>query len=234
MGDAIEGIQAAIESAARRQDPAFAAKIDALDRGWAELGRIEVAAAKSTDLSGIATPAQYAQSIRAADSRVRRRGVARGEALSQDLAGAGVRVLPSKMPDSGTAGRSMWGMVATAPAAVVGALLGGGVGTAAGIGGTAATLAAASRIYTPEAIAAANVALNQRITAQARQEGMKELARIAANNPQARKLYQEIINRTSQAAGAVGASRRAPVEVSIEGRPDLGVGYSNGNMLAQP
>lgn len=237
MGDAIEGVQAALENAAKRQDPQFAARIKALDRGWAELGRIEAAAAKSTDLSGIATPKQYAGAIRMADGRVRRRGVARGEALSQDLAKAGVRVLPSKMPDSGTAGRSMWGMVAATPGAVIGALTGGPGGSALGIAGTASTLAAASRVYTPQAVEAANKALNSKIASQAQREALAELSRLAASNPEVRKLNQAVLNRLSHPVG-VGAGaaqgRRSAVEVSVEGRPDLGVGRSSENLLAQP
>lgn len=206
MGDAIEGVQQALENAARRQDPQFAARIDALDRGWAELGRIESAAAKSADLSGVFTPAQYAQSVRAADGRVRRRGVARGEALSQDLAGAAVRVLPSKMPDSGTAGRAAWGMVTAAPGAVIGAMTGGGPGAVAGIAGTAATLGAASRAYSPQAVQAANIALSERINPAERQKALRALAEIAATDPNAVQLYREVAAKLSRVAGATGAA----------------------------
>jgi len=207
IGQALEGVQAAIEKAARRQDPAFAKQIDALDRGWAELGRIEAAAAKSTDLSGNFTPNQYAQSVRAGDDRVRRRGVARGEALSQDLARAGVKVLPSRVPDSGTAGRAAWGMVASAPGAVLGAMTGGGFGAAAGIAGTAATLNAASRLYKPEAIAAANAALMERISPSERQQALRALADLAANDPAAQELYRQVAARLSRAAGVAGGSQ---------------------------
>lgn len=214
IGEAIEGVQRALEGAARRQDPAFASKIDALDRGWAELGRIESAASKANDLSGVFTPNQYAQSVRASDTRVRKRGVARGEALSQDLAGAGVRVLPSKMPDSGTAGRAAWGMVASAPGAVLGALTGGGVGALAGIGGTAATLGAASRLYTPQAVSAANAALNTRLSDAARQDALRELAEMAARDPSLQALQREVAARLSRAAGVAGGA-----QVSASGNP---------------
>lgn len=234
IGDAIEAVQAALEAAARRQDPQFAAKLNALDAGWAELARVEAAASKSTDLSGIFTPKQYTGAIRAGDSRVRRRGVARGEALSQDLARAGARVLPSQMPDSGTAGRAAWGMLTTAPGAVIGAIMGGGPGAVAGIGGTAATLAAASRIYTPAAIQATNAALKSQAGSQAQRQALRELAEAASQNPEARKLYQEVLKRLSLAAGAAGVAPQAAVAVEVEGRPDLGVGYSSENLLAAP
>lgn len=209
IGGVIEGVQAAIENAAKRQDPQFASRIASLDRGWAELGRIETAAAKSTDLSGVFTPKQYAEAIRSGDTRVRNRGVARGEALSQDLARAGARVLPSQMPDSGTAGRSFWGAVATTPGAVIGAITGGGLGAASGIAGTGATLAAASRIYTPEAVQAANRALTAKVASQAQKQAVADLARVAATNPQAAKLYRAVLARLSRAAGVGGAARKA-------------------------
>lgn len=210
MGEALSGVQQALEAAARRQDPRFAQTIDRLDRGWAELARIETAASRAKDLDGIFTPSQYAQSIRAGDGRIRNRGVARGEALSQDLARAGQRVLPQKMPDSGTTGRAMWGMLASAPGAVLGALTGGGVGAAAGaaagVGATAAGLGAASRLYTPEAIQAANTALNARIGRQAQEAALAELRAMAAQNPQLQQLYAEVVGRLSRGGAVTAAS----------------------------
>lgn len=195
IGDAIANVQTAFENAARRQDPAFAKKIDALDQGWAELARIETAAAKSQDMSGVFTPAQYRQAILSGEGRIRKRGVARGEALSQDLASAALKVLPSKMPDSGTAGRAAWGMLASAPGAALGALTGGGPGALAGIGGTAAGLKLASKAYSPEAIQAANTALNARISNQAREAALAELRAMAAQNPALASLYQQVASR---------------------------------------
>jgi hypothetical protein len=61
------------------------------------------------------TAAQLAQAVRQMDTSTRKGAVARGNALMQDLSDAGVNVLPSKVPDSGTAARL----------AVGGSLLGG-------------------------------------------------------------------------------------------------------------
>jgi hypothetical protein len=219
IGEAIEGVQKALEGAARRQDPRFAAQIDGLDRGWAELARIESAAAKSVDLSGIATPKQYAQSVKMGDGRVRRRGVARGEALSQDLAGAAVRVLPSQMPDSGTAGRGAWGMVTAAPGAAVGALAGGAPGALAGIAGTAATLKGASTFYSPQAIQAANVALAARIGSQGQREALAELADMAARDPAVIQLYREVAARLSAGAGVQGGAAAYEAPPNIFAQP---------------
>ena len=167
MAETLQGIQSALEGAAKRQDPDFATKIQNLDRSWAELVRLQTAAAKDTELGGMFTPAQYRQAILSSDRTLRRRGVAEGDALSQDLAKAALKVLPSKTPDSGTAGRAGWGMLASVPGAIAGAAMGGPVlGPLAGIGGTAAALGGASRLYTPEAIEAANAALRQRMVQQ--------------------------------------------------------------------
>ena len=207
IGQAIEGVQTALENAARRQDPAFAKRIDALDSAWAELARIETAAAKTNDLSGRFTPQQYAQAVKSADGRVRRRGIARGEALSQDLAGAAVRVLPSKIGESGTAPRAAWGMVSSVPGAVLGGMAGGGPGAAVGIGATGAVLSAASRAYSPQAVQAANAALSARIGSQPQREALAALADMAATDPSAQALYREVAARLSRAAGVSGGAR---------------------------
>ena len=229
IGEVLEGVQSALEAAAVRQDPAFGARMQSLDRAWSELARIEDAAARATDLSGIYTPKQYSASIRAGDSRVRRRGVARGEALNQEFAGAAARILPAQMPDSGTAGRSMWGLAASVPGAVVGAATGGGPGALAGIAGTGATLAGLSRLYTPEAVEAANRALSAQVASQAQQQAVEELRQIALRSPQAMALYRRVIERLAPAVGEGAAASRAPtVEAYVVGRPELGVGRSYG------
>ena len=219
MGDAIKEVQSAPENAARRQDPAFAARIDALDRGWSELGRLETAAAKSSDLSGIVTPKQYANAVRAGDNRVRRRGVARGEALSQDFAGAAMRVLPSQIPDSGSAGRAAWGMASAVPGAVGGALVGGAPGAIVGMGGTAATLSAASRMYRPEAIQAANAALASRIGSQGQREALAALADMAKRDPATLYLYRQVAARLSAGAGVAGGAAAYEAPPNIFAQP---------------
>lgn len=199
---AIDGIQAAIEGAAKRQDPKFAQAIDNIDRGWAELVRIERAGSGSGAEAGVFTPKQYSGAVRAAEESVRKRGVARGTALGSDIAQAGRAVLPSNIPDSGTAGRSMLGAVVAAPGAIIGGGMAGLPGAAAGYGGTLGGLALASRAYTPEAVQAANVALNARISNQARQQALRELQAMAASNPQVQALYQQVL----RASGLAGAS----------------------------
>lgn len=106
LGEAVGQVREQVLSLARRQNPAYADALRKLDRGWAELVRVEKAATNaSTD--GIFTPGQFTTAVRGADRSVRRRATARGEAMGQDLANAARNVLPATIPDSGTAGRLM-------------------------------------------------------------------------------------------------------------------------------
>lgn len=206
IGEALKSVQSALENTARRQDPDFAAKIDALDRGWAELSRLETAGAKSTDMSGVFTPSQYRQAIVSGESRVRNRGVARGEAMSQDLAGAGLRVLPPQMPDSGTASRAMWGSLVGAPGSIAGAAAFGGppaaLGVATGLAATGGALSAGRAAYSPQAIAAANAALRVRVPGPARDAAMAQLQALAARDPAAAQLYQQVAATLGYAVSA--------------------------------
>jgi hypothetical protein len=52
------------------------------------------------------TPSQLAAAVKAADESAGKGNTATGKALMQDLSDAGVQVLPAKISDSGTAGRS--------------------------------------------------------------------------------------------------------------------------------
>ncbi len=89
----------------RSAGPDVRAKLANIDEGWANLVRVEKAGAKAAtnkELPGVFSPSQLAQGVREADQTVRKRGSARGTALMQDLASAGMEVLPARVPDSGT------------------------------------------------------------------------------------------------------------------------------------
>lgn len=106
-----------------RQNPNDAPALQAINKGYASYARAEAAGAASND--GISTPAQLLRAVKAGGTRGQN---ATGNALDQDLAKAGVSVLPSSVPDSGTAGRHMVGLLA-------GALAGGGEHLATGDAG---------------------------------------------------------------------------------------------------
>lgn len=103
-GDALAEAQSILRDTVARSNPTQAAELKNINRGYANLVRIERAASGAKD--GIFTPAQLQTATRVTDSSVRKKASARGGALMQDLATAGRDVLPSSVPDSGTFTRS--------------------------------------------------------------------------------------------------------------------------------
>lgn len=108
VGDALKEAQGILRDVVVRSNPAKAAQLKAIDRGYANLLRIENAASKAKD--GVFTPGQLQTATRVMDSSLRKRQSARGTALMQDLAKSARDKLPSSVPDSGTAGRIMTGV----------------------------------------------------------------------------------------------------------------------------
>lgn len=207
VGAALESVSNAMQAAAGRQNPQFASRLSELDAGWAQLVRAENAAKNTPD--GVFTPLQYDRAVRAATATTRGRGAARGEALGQDLSRAARDVLPSTLPDSGTARRGLIGMAVSAPGAAIGGGLGGVAGAVGGVAATGATLGAASRLYTPQAIQAANVALNARISDQERRIALQTLQQLAAENPEVQQLFRDVMSRLPRAAGVGSAQLSA-------------------------
>jgi hypothetical protein len=85
-----------------RQNPKYADKLRTINRAYAKFVRIEGAAAKLNGAEAF-TPKQFGQAVRQADRSTRKRAVAAGNALMQDV-GEQAQVLGNKVPDSGTAG----------------------------------------------------------------------------------------------------------------------------------
>jgi hypothetical protein len=104
LGDAFLQAQAELRNALKSTDPKVQAELGNINKGWANFTRLQTAGAKA-NTAEMFTPSQLAQAVRQGDTSVRKGAVARGNALMQDLSDAGVNVLPSKTPDSGTAGR---------------------------------------------------------------------------------------------------------------------------------
>jgi hypothetical protein len=108
LGDALKQLQALLRDQVSRTNPDASALFKAADTAWANLVRLEGAAKKTAD--GVFTPGQLSTAVREADKSVRKRAVARGTALMQDLASAGQNVLGNKVPNSGTPERMMMGV----------------------------------------------------------------------------------------------------------------------------
>lgn len=110
MGTAIRELQANLRDMVTRQNPAYADELQNINRGWAELVRLETAAGKAGTREGVFSPAQYLSAVRQADPTLRRRGFSKGEALGQDIGRAAQQVLGTTVPDSGTVGRAALGL----------------------------------------------------------------------------------------------------------------------------
>lgn len=121
---------------AARAAPEEAAAFRAADDAYANLVVLEKAAAKASGKGGVFTPQQLSQAVREADRSVRKRATAGGRARMQETATAASAVLPSSVPDSGTAGRGIAALMG------LGAVGGGGLGYADGGTSGAATGAA--------------------------------------------------------------------------------------------
>ena len=141
MGDAYATALGELRQNLARNNPQYAEQLNKINTGWANFSRLR-GAGSMANTAEMFTPNQLASAVRAADKTAGKGATATGNALMQDLSDAGVQVLPGKIPDSGTAGRS-------AINSALGALLGGGgayaaqshpvaTGTAALIGGAAA------------------------------------------------------------------------------------------------
>ena len=102
LGDALQSVRDAVHDLAARQNPDYAGRLSAVNKGWKGLVQVEKASGNSK--AGI-SPAGYSQAVKQSSDTTRRRGYSRGEALNQDLADAGSDILPSEISDSGTAGR---------------------------------------------------------------------------------------------------------------------------------
>lgn len=107
LASALRDAHEAVRDAMGRQNPWAADDLSNAREGWANLTRIEGAGSSLGAKEGVFTPAQLANSVRSMGGGLRSRTYARGDALLQDLTDAGQAVLPSTVPDSGTAVRGL-------------------------------------------------------------------------------------------------------------------------------
>lgn len=110
--DSIRELQAQLRDVAMRQNPHYAKELMAINDGYSKLARVESAAANTKD--GIFTPAQFRNAVVQADTSVRHRMSAGGNARMQGLAKDMEEVLPRQLPDSGTAPRMLMNAGVTA------------------------------------------------------------------------------------------------------------------------
>jgi hypothetical protein len=128
LADTLVGVRDAIFDNAGRTSPDAIEAYNAYKRSYALLSRVEDAASKAKD--GVFTAQQFKTAVGRKGYGTSRKNLATGSAPFQELSNAASTVLPSSIPDSGTAGRNvvagMLGMHG------VGAALGGAGGYAEG------------------------------------------------------------------------------------------------------
>jgi hypothetical protein len=115
VGNAYKQALGQVRQALSRSNPDYAEELGNINKAFANFARIRKAGSMANTQEMI-TPSQLANAVKAADESAGKGATATGKALMQDLTDAGVQVLPSKVPDSGTAGRN----------ALVSALMGAG------------------------------------------------------------------------------------------------------------
>lgn len=116
LGSALGEVQDALTSLiARQASPEIVGKLKQADTAWANLIRVERAAANTAD-AGKFTPAQLQSAVKTVDPSTRRRSFARGKSLMQDLSGPAKRVMTREVPNSGTPERQMLDKLITAGA----------------------------------------------------------------------------------------------------------------------
>lgn len=121
-GLALRGVMREMESNLERGNPKFASELKNINEAYGNYKILSGASKRANELDeGVFTPAQLRMAVKDADISMGKDAFARGGAKMQDLAAAGERVLTNRLPDSGTATRSM------IPAAIGAASYGAGV-----------------------------------------------------------------------------------------------------------
>jgi hypothetical protein len=110
LGAAVSALKDAVEgNLMRMNSPDLTQKLANANQAWANFARIRAAGASQGAMNndGVFTAGQLQNAVRSADKSVGKGATATGNALMQDLSGAGQRVLGSKYPDSGSIGRGL-------------------------------------------------------------------------------------------------------------------------------
>lgn len=115
MGGAVEEAQAALRRMVERVNPNYQGELSKINEGWANFKRVQNAAGRVGAPNGVFSAPQLHSAVRAQDSSKDKARFAEGNALMQDLSTAGKAVLPSTVPDSGTALRHYVGLLARHP-----------------------------------------------------------------------------------------------------------------------
>lgn len=105
LGDALKTVEQQLRTALERSNPEFAAQLSGINKAFANLARIQSAAQSAGAKEGVFSADQLAAAVRGGDDTARNNAYAQGKALMQDLSDPAKSVLPSSIPNSGTADR---------------------------------------------------------------------------------------------------------------------------------
>lgn len=106
LASAINDMADEVDGLLIRSNPKYANELIPIKKSYAKLTELEKAAGSTGAERGVFTPAQYLSSIKSSDKSIRKRQFAGGTRANQKLAEDAKEVLPSKIPDSGTAKRA--------------------------------------------------------------------------------------------------------------------------------
>jgi hypothetical protein len=190
MGDAAKGATGQVEDAltglVSRQAPDVMPQLDAANGAYRNLSVLADAVGRGANAGGVFTPAQLGMAARSnATKYTGKMNAATTRRPFFDLQRAGQDVLPSAVPDSGTAGRLA---TLALPGMLGGAGAGAGYLTGDAGGGTTAGLA-----------------LGSLLAAGGTRNGQRLLAAILADRPDALVAIGEQLNRRAGIGGAIGA-----------------------------
>ena len=107
LGHALDSVNDAVRDALERQNPEHAEELRNINRSFAMFTRIENAAVRRAAGEGRFTPKDLLQAVKSGDKTIRKKAFARGDALLQDWAETGNRVISDRLPDTGTAERTI-------------------------------------------------------------------------------------------------------------------------------
>jgi hypothetical protein len=107
MGQALNDLAGEIRGLAGRASPEAAEALKSADTAYAMLVRLENAGGSQAAPQGVFTPRQLGAAIRNMDGSLRKKSIAQGSGLMQDLATSGREVLEGGVANSGTPERAM-------------------------------------------------------------------------------------------------------------------------------
>ncbi len=118
LGAALQELSESMGRTLRRSNPQHATELKNLNRGWANLTRLEAAAGMQGATDGVFNANQLSSAVRGQAGGVRKREFARGRALMQALSDAAKSTMPSTVNDSGTVTRGLATVAGLATGAV--------------------------------------------------------------------------------------------------------------------